>query len=325
MKVLVTGGAGNIGISLIQKLLASDSKVVIYDLPQQIEINKKYINPDVKICCGSIMDKSNIAKAIEGCSHVVHLAASLGVKKTESDKKNCLDINILGTKNILDASIDEGISKFLFASSSETYGEPLKTPISENSITQGKTVYAVSKLAGEEFVKAYAQKFTFMNYTIIRFFNVFGPNQVGQFVISKFIQNAKEGTPIIINGDGNQQRAYCYVDDAVRGLILALESEKSNGEVINIGNPNNLTSINDLAKMICNILNIDHSLIKTDPKFENTDRKHEREIFKRYPNVSKARDLLGYTAKVDLEEALDKVINLSSNIRDWPDSQSSNG
>jgi len=77
--------------------------------------------------------------------------------------------------------------------------------------------------------------------------------------------------------------------------------------------------------MICNILNIDHSLIKTDPKFENTDRKHEREIFKRYPNVSKARDLLGYTAKVDLEEALDKVINLSSNIRDWPDSQSSNG
>ena len=100
--------------------------------------------------------------------------------------------------------------------------------------------------------------------------------------------------------------------------MLALESEKANGEVINIGNPNNLTSINELAHMICKILNIDSSIIQNDPNFKNTDRKHEREIFIRYPEISKAKSLLNYQPKVGLEEALKIVIEKSSNIRDWP-------
>jgi UDP-glucose 4-epimerase len=318
MKVLITGGAGNIGISLIENLISSDIEVAIFDLKEQIEINKNRINSKVEIHAGSILEESDISSAIKNCTHVVHLAAALGVRNTEANKKNCLDINILGTKNILDAAANEGVLKFLFASSSETYGEPLKTPISEDSITQGKTVYAVSKLAGEEFVKAYSQKYTFMKYSILRFFNVFGPNQVGQFVISKFIQNAKENKPIIINGDGNQERAYCYVDDAIRGLMLALKSEKANGEVINIGNPNNLTSINELAHLICKILNIDSSIIQNDLNFKNTDRKHEREIFIRYPEITKAKSLLDYEPKIGLEEALKNVIEKSSNIRNWP-------
>ena len=279
MKVLVTGGAGNIGLSLIDSLISAKIETVLFDLPEQIEVSRKRINSNSETFQGSILDQSKLSQAVKGCTHVVHLAAVLGVQNTEADKINCLDININGTRNTLDACINEKVSKFIFASSSETYGEPLKTPISEDSITQGKTVYAVSKLAGEEFVKAYSQKYSFLNYSILRFFNVFGPNQVGQFVISKFVNNAKHNKPIVINGDGKQQRAYCYVDDAVRGILIALESEKANAEVINIGNRNNLVSINELARMICRIINIDDAIITNDLKFEKTDRKKNREIF----------------------------------------------
>ena len=276
------------------------------------------INSNTEIFQGSILDKPKLSQAIKGCTHVVHLAASLGVQNTEMDKINCLANNILGTKNALSASANEKVSKFVFASSSETYGEPIKTPINEDSITQGKTVYAVSKLAGEEFVKAYSQKFSFLNYSILRFFNVFGPNQVGQFVISKFINNAKQNKPIVINGDGKQQRAYCYVDDAVRGILMALQSEKANSEVINIGNSSNLISINDLARMICRIINVDDAIITNDLKFENTDRKQEREIFKRYPDTNKAKLLLDFEAEVGLEEALKKVVKNANYIKSWP-------
>lgn len=318
MRVLVTGGAGNIGLSLIDQLISEKIETVLFDLPEQLEVSKSRINSNTETFHGSILDKSKLSKAIKGCTHVVHLAAVLGVQNTEADKAHCLEINILGTQKTLNACIDEKVSKFIFASSSETYGEPIKTPINEDSITQGKTVYAVSKLAGEEFVKAYSQKFSFLNYSILRFFNVFGPNQVGQFVISKFINNAKQNKPIVINGDGKQQRAYCYVDDAVRGILMALQSEKANSEVINIGNSSNLISINDLARMICRIINVDDAIITNDLKFENTDRKQEREIFKRYPDTNKAKLLLDFEAEVGLEEALKKVVKNANYIKSWP-------
>ena len=318
MRILVTGGAGNIGLSLIDQLISKKIDTVLFDLPEQLEVSKSRINSNIETFQGSILDQSKLDQAVNGCTHVVHLAAVLGVKNTEADKKNCLEINILGTNNILNACVNEKVTKFIFASSSETYGEPIKIPITEDSITQGKTVYAVSKLAGEEFVKAYSQKYPFLNYSILRFFNVFGPNQVGQFVISKFVNNAKQNKPIVINGDGKQQRAYCYVDDAVRGILMALQSEKANSEVINIGNSSNLISINDLARMICRIINVNDAIITNDLKFENTDRKQEREIFRRYPDTNKAKLLLGFEAEVGLEEALKKVIQNANYIKSWP-------
>tara|TARA_B100001142_G_scaffold215158_1_gene213330 strand:+ start:1788 stop:2762 length:975 start_codon:yes stop_codon:yes gene_type:complete len=321
MRVLVTGGAGNIGISLIDYLASQNIETKIFDLPQQIEINKNRLTNASECVEGSILDESIVRKAIRNCTHVVHLAAALGVENTEANKIKCLQINIRGTENILDACVLERAEKIVFASSSETYGEPLKTPISENDITQGKTVYAVSKLAGEELVKAYSEKYSFLNHSILRFFNVFGPNQVGQFVIAKFIQNAKKNKEIIINGDGKQQRAYCYVDDATRGISIALQSDKANSEIINIGNAKNLVSIDDLARVICKIIDADDSLIRNDFNFENTDRNIKREIFKRYPDTSKAKDLLGFEAEVTLEDALKKVIDSNNYIKSWPNSE----
>ena len=122
----------------------------------------------------------------------------------------------------------------------------------------------------------------------------------------------------MINGDGKQQRAYCYVDDAVRGIVMALHSEKANSEVLNIGNSENLVSIDELARIICKIININDSIIKNDFNFENADRNIKREIFKRYPDTSKAKSLIGFEATVGLEEALRKVIASNHYMKSWP-------
>ena len=185
-KVLVTGGAGCIGLPFSKEMADRGVNVVLFDLHEQISAVKDYIDPRVQTFAGSILDNSAVREAMIGCDAVVHLAAHLGVRRTEVNKLRCLDINIDGTKKVLEASIANGsIEKFILASSSEVYGEPLKNPISEQDITQGKTIYAVSKLAGEEFVKAFNHEFPKLKYSILRYFNTYGPYQIVQFVISK--------------------------------------------------------------------------------------------------------------------------------------------
>ena len=112
MRVLVTGGAGNIGLSLIDQLISEKIETVLFDLPEQLEVSKSRINSNTETFHGSILDKSKLSKAIKGCTHVVHLAAVLGVQNTEADKAHCLEINILGTQKTLNACIDEKVSKF---------------------------------------------------------------------------------------------------------------------------------------------------------------------------------------------------------------------
>lgn len=320
MRVLVTGGAGNIGLSVLKILSEQKIETALFDISEQIEINQQFIPSSTEIISGSILDKSSLSQALKGSTHVIHLAAVLGVKNTETNNLNCLEINIKGTENTLGAAVTEKVSKFIFSSSSEVYGEPLKLPINENSITQGKTLYAVSKLAGEEFVKGYAQRYPFLDYSILRLFNSFGPYQVGQFVVQKFIQNAMQNKPLVINGDGKQKRAFCYVDDTASGIVSALLSDKSNSEIINIGNDkeSNFVSILELAEIILEKLNLEKDgRIVFNENFENSDRILSREIFQRCPDISKARALLDFQPKVHLEDAIQKIIDEGNFIEDW--------
>jgi UDP-glucose 4-epimerase len=320
MKVLVTGGAGNIGLSVLKLLEEQNIETALFDLSEGVDINKDFISPNTEIFTGSVLDKSALSQALKGCTDVIHLAAVLGVKNTETNNLNCLEINIKGTENILSASISEKISKFIFTSSSEVYGEPLSLPISETSITQGKTLYGISKLAGEEFVKGYAQRYPALDYSILRLFNSFGPYQVGQFVVQKFIQNALQEKPIVINGDGMQKRAFCYVDDTAQGIVSALLSDKTNSEVINIGNDSdsNFISILELAQMILRILGLsEEGRIVFNKDFKNTDRNTSREINLRCPDVSKAKSLIDFKPQVSLEKAIEKIIKIGNYTEDW--------
>ena len=131
-----------------------------------------------------------------------------------------------------------------------------------------------------------------------------------------FIKNAIDRKPIIINGTGEQLRSYCYVDDAVKGMVMALKSDDANSETINIGHQFNLISLNDLAKLVCKTVGVSEEIITNDLDF--SDRDQSREIFERCPDTSKARDLIGFEAKIGMEEAIKNIMEESSFNENWP-------
>ena len=316
-KIIVTGGSGLIGLEICKQLAGAGHKVHMFDLGEQIGRVKDAIPKDIKIFYGSILDLASLREAMSGCEIVIHLAALLGVRRSERDKLRCLEINIDGTKNVLDCAIQHRLKKIVFSSSSEVYGEPLENPITEKTVTQGKTVYAVTKLAGEELCKAYAQKYP-IKYAIARYFNCYGSYQTGQFILSRFVSNLMKGRPPEVYGDGKQIRSYTYVEDTARATILAAFNSKANGEVLNIGSGNNPISNKDLAHLV-----IELAGKKGDIKpvmhhgFKNTDRKKEREIFERYCDSSKAQKLLAWRPQVSLRQGIKKVFETGVIFDRW--------
>ncbi len=321
-KVLVTGGAGCIGMAVCNELLKRGVKVVLFDLYEQINAVKEHLQDGIEVFYGSILDESSLREAIRGCDAIIHLAAYLGVRRTELNGLRCLDININGTKKVLDAAIHAKIKKVIFASSSEVYGEPLKNPISENDITQGKTVYAISKLAGEELVKAYHDEFKSLNYTILRYFNTYGPYQIAQFVIPKFIFNTINDKSPIIYGNGKQERSYNFSEDTARGTVDSLYSMNANNLTMNIGNSDSLISLKELGKLIIKICKKqDHLDIKVKNTFENTDRSETREIYQRFCSTKLASETIGYSPKISLEEGIKKIIEIGVLQPKWATSE----
>ncbi len=290
MRIGITGGSGFIGTH-IANVLKSKYEVVIFDrLKPKIE--------DIEFIKGNIIDDS-IQKAFEDCDVVIHLAAAVGVKITEEDPILTLNTNILGTKNVLEACKSNNVKKIILASSSEVYGEPLKIPIEESDPAIPITSYGISKIAAEEYVKAYAVSFG-LKYTILRFFNVYGPGQSKDFVIPEFVSNASKNNPILIHGSGSQIRSFCHISDISNGVSLSIE--KGDNEIINIGNANEPITISELAKKIIGITN-SKSSIQFVP-FTDSNRRRQKEIINRIPSIKKAESMLSYKPKISLNDGI---------------------
>ncbi len=306
-KVFITGGAGFIGFAVAKNLIKNGFEVRLFDLMEPPESIGEFKR-------GTIMYTEEVFRAMEGCDYVIHLAAMLGVKKTENDYMGTLDVNIQGTKNVLDAAVKAGIKKIVFSSSSEVYGESPAELIDETVPVQPKSVYGVSKLAGEEYVKAAKQKYG-IDYTIVRFFNVYGPRQVAEFVMPRFIKAVLDGEQPTIYGKGDQERSFCYVKDAAEGVRLALTTKAANGETLNIGNdlPGVTVTVAELAKKVIALSgkNIEPKYIELD---KSNNRTEKREIIRRKVSISKARSLLGYEPKVSIDEGIKEILEIG-NIR----------
>lgn len=316
-KVLITGGAGFIGTALARNLAAKGLEIKIFDLDFQshLSLYEKIGNyPNIERVRGSVLDSTALCNAARGCDYVVHLAAMLGVKRTEAKRMECLDINILGTINVLEACLKEKVEKILFSSSSEVYGEVSGAPVKEDSQKHPVSVYGVTKLAGEEYMRAYAERYG-LKYAITRFFNVYGPGQVAEFVMPRFIKNVLENKPPIIYGDGSQIRAFCFVEDAVEGAAKALLSAAGDNQIFNIGNDTEPIVMKDLAKKIITL-----SSTKLEPEFlpmAESDRKPEREILRRIPCIDKARDILKYEPQFSLDQGIKSVLDTNCIIETW--------
>ena len=290
MKIGITGGSGFIGTH-VANALKSKYEVVIFDR------HKPNIE-GIEFIKGNIIDDS-IQKAFEDCDVVIHLAAAVGVKITEEDPILTLNTNILGTKNVLEACKSNNVKKIILASSSEVYGEPLKTPIEESDPAIPITTYGISKIAAEEYVKAYAVSFG-LKYTILRFFNVYGPGQSKDFVIPEFVSNTSKNNPILIHGSGSQIRSFCHISDISKGVSLSIE--KGDNEIINIGNANEPITISELAKKIIGITNSESS-IQFVP-FTDSNRRRQKEIINRIPSIKKAESMLSYKPEISLNDGI---------------------
>jgi UDP-glucose 4-epimerase len=293
MKALVTGGSGFIGTEISQQLINRGYRVTSFDIKKSDKV------PTIH---GSVSDINRLKRATKEIDVVFHFAALLGVQRTEENPLKTIEINLFGTKNVLEACRLNDVKKIIFSSSSEIYGEPLSVPIKEMDLPRPKSTYGICKLASEEMIKAYAETYG-IKYDILRLFNVYGAGQSEDFVIPKFVKMALSSKPIIIYGNGLQIRSFANVKDVASGILLSL---KKNNEIFNIGNDKEPISMINLGKKIYKI--IDKPFKVKHIKFSNTDRSEKREIYKRIPDINKAREIIGYEPKISLEEGIKSVV-----------------
>ncbi len=304
--ILVTGGAGFLGSHLCQKLIALQAKVIcVDDFSQGKRENIKHIQSENFIPQeGDCNNKTSIESLFQEyhIDYIFHYAATVGVKRTIENPLSVLE-DIEGISNILSLAKEYHCKKVVFASSSEVYGEPLELPEKETSKLNPEFPYALVKLLGEKYCKAYWDMHKLPTVSL-RFFNVYGPKQEASdygFVAGIFIRQVLEGKRPTIFGDGKQTRNFVFIEDNINASIQALVSEAATGEVINIGTGKPITVL-ELANEIITI-----SGKKLRPEF--LPSRKEGEIRDRYPDITKMRKLLAYEPKYSLKEGLQITYN----------------
>tara|TARA_R110000868_G_scaffold350166_2_gene611413 strand:+ start:3904 stop:4839 length:936 start_codon:yes stop_codon:yes gene_type:complete len=298
---LITGGAGNIGSALTNKLAENGKNlIVIIDnllTGSQSKIPTKdnvvFIKADVNIYNDvvPVFGRFNF-------DYVFHFAAVVGVKRTLENPMMVLN-DIDGIRNILSLSKNTCVKRVFYSSSSEVYGEPFEIP--QNELTtplNSRLPYAIVKNLGEAFFRSYFQEYG-LEYTIFRFFNTYGPNQSEDFVIPRFLNAALKNEPILIYGNGQQTRSFCFVDDNIDTCIKALISSDYSNEVLNIGSDIEMTIL-ELAKTIIKVSG-------SKSNIEHLPALKEGDMERRCPDTSKMKALLG-REMVSLEVGLKKLI-----------------
>jgi UDP-glucose 4-epimerase len=302
-KILVTGGAGNIGSAAVKKLLDDKNNfVVVTDdlstgmlskLPPESE---QYLF--VKCDVNDLEDISQVMLA-HTFDYVFHFAAVVGVQRTQENPVSVLH-DIEGIKNILTLSKNTGVKRVFYSSSSEVYGEPVTLPQHEHTTPLNSRVpYAVVKNVGESFCKSYYQEYG-LSYTIYRYFNTYGPCQSTDFVLPRFLEAAMKNKDITVYGDGSQSRTFTYVDDTIAASLACLYKNDVINDVVNIGNDMPIT-VMELAKTIISITG-SHSKIVHLPPLKEGD------MTRRQPDNAKMRKLLNRPL-ISLEDGIRKMIS----------------
>jgi UDP-glucuronate decarboxylase len=303
-KILITGGAGNVGGSLAKALVKNpDNLVYIADdlstgsllkLPSKEYKNWKFIKCNVN----NYTDISGIMLS-QQFDYVFHYAAVVGVERTLENPVKVLD-DIDGLKNILTLCKNTFVKRVYFSSSSEVYGEPVEFPQNEDTTPlNSKLPYAVVKNIGEAFLKSYHKEYG-LNYTIFRFFNTYGPDQSVDFVVPKFIQLALNNKPITLYGDGLQTRTFCYVNDNIETTLATLNNDLAINDTMNVGSDSEL-SVLGLAKMIIKMTNSSSSIVHLPALVEG-------DMTRRKPDISKMKSILNRNL-TPIEEGLTKTID----------------
>lgn len=312
-KYIVTGGAGFIGSHLCESLLQKG--YTVYCLDNLITGNREniaHLSDSGNFHFVEIDVTSEIPLAIKanfsGLSGIYHLASPASPPFYKKYSIETLLVNSAGTKNMLDLARLTGAS-FLYTSTSEVYGNPLVHPQKETYFGNVNPVgvracYDEAKRFGEALIMEYIRKFD-VNARIVRIFNTYGPRMQSDDgrVVVNFVNQALAGRNLVMYGDGSFTRSFCYISDMVRGLILALESPKARGEVINLGFPREHT-IKEIARIIIELTKSESKITVGTPQEDDPAR--------RRPDIGKAKKILGWVPETELEQGLKKTIEYFS-------------
>lgn len=302
-QILVTGGAGFIPSSLVQKLAENvNNFIVIADnlatgsmdkVPVSIHNNIQFVKCDVN-------KYHEIGELFESFrfDYVFHYAALVGVKRTLDNPVRVLS-DVEGLRHIMNLARNTGVKRMYYSSSSEVYGEPVEFPQNEHTTPlNSRLPYAIVKNLGEAFLKSYYQEYG-MEYTIFRFFNTFGPKQSKDFVVSKFIASALRNENITIYGDGSQTRTFCYIDDNITATTNAFYQNKFVNDVVNIGGEHEIKIV-DLAQTIIDVTGSQSKIIYLPALAEG-------DMTRRRPDIRKMKQLL-QTPMKSLREGIELTL-----------------
>jgi UDP-glucose 4-epimerase len=301
-KIFISGGAGFIGTSVARKL-AKENKIVLFDnfTRQSPMLDEVSALSNVDIIHGDVLNTASIKDAMSNSSMIIHAAAIAGIDSVIRNPVRTMQVNIIGTSNVLEvATTTPTIKKVINFSTSEVFGAmSYKSRESDATVVgsagEARWTYAVSKLAGEHLADAFSKQ-SGVPIVTLRPFNIYGPGQIGEGALKHFIINALRDDDILIHGDGSQIRAWCYVDDFVDGLTKSLVYENTKPESFNIGNPRAVITILGLASTVIRVLGSRSRIIHVDPL--------SADIEIRIPSTEKAKRELNFVAKVDLDEGI---------------------
>jgi UDP-glucose 4-epimerase len=306
-RILVTGGAGFIGTTLARRLVDENDVLAVDNLHRDALSGTDLVeHPNFRFVDGDVLDLERLTELAEGRTHIVHAAGIAGVDTVLQSPVRTMRVNVIGTYNALEAAAatHDTLERLVEFSTSEVFGQHAFNVqeghvTSIGSVGEARWTYAVSKLAGEHMAHAYHSELG-LPCVSVRPFNIYGPGQIGGGAIRAFIEAALAGRDLEILGDGSQIRAWCYVDDMVEALLLALEHPAAVGESFNVGNARSAVTIYDLATRIKRLTGCPGEI-----RFVPLDY---ADVELRIPNVEKARTLLGFDARVELDEGLERTI-----------------
>lgn len=313
--VLVTGGYGFIGSHLVSALLRRGDTVTVFDRAKDTRDSAVDFDrhANFRFVRGDVTDLSALEKALTpGVDTVFHLAAVVGVKRYLEDPLGVIDVNVTGTRNVLELSQRHG-AHVVLASTSEVFGKNPNPPFAEDddrvlgSTRTARWSYSTSKAMAEHL--AFAMHTTYgLRVTVVRYFNVYGPRQHPIFVISRSIHRILNGRRPLLYDAGEQTRCFTYVDDAVAGTLLASESEAAIGQAFNIGSMTE-TTVRGVVALAIKIANVDS--VSSAESVETATHYGARyeDIPRRIPDSTKAQRELGWRLEVDLEEGIRRTID----------------
>ena len=307
MNILITGGAGFIGSHVGSALAAAGHRIVVLDDfndyydPAIKRNNLRDLLPDAVVVEGDIRNKADVARTFGlGVDAVIHLAARAGVRPSIAEPELYLSTNLNGTYNLLEACRENGVNRFVFASSSSVYGVNKKVPFAEDDLIQSTiSPYAMTKLAGEQMCSNFCHLYG-IRTTCLRFFTVYGPRQRPDLAIRKFTELIHQGSPIDMYGDGSTERDYTYIDDIVQGVVAAFHYDGKAFDIFNLGE-SQTTTLNDLIAEIGRALGRE-PVIRRLPD-------QPGDVPRTFADISKARDLLGYNPSTKIAQGIPRFVD----------------